>query len=209
MRFGRDLFHPSVETAVTARAPTKTAAFRAVCGVVRIREVDHRERSGPRRDRPGPGIRAQDVTPSRHEIEGARPTTEGPGHIADRPRSGHRIYDEITGTRVPTDHVCCATRGGHAVERCVASTRMAGGLRGEVPRRVGFQIGPAQHLPRLRRNHGLRGRGGRRHGRWYTAGPYERRPQREICESENLAREERSAEGSGGPSPGSGTARAA
>src|SRR6266852_5218124 len=43
-------------------------------------------------------------------------------------------------------------------------------------------------------------------GRWYTAGLYERRLQREICESENLPREGRIAEGSAGPPRGSGTA---
>jgi len=164
MRFQRDLFHLIVETCIAARDSTKTAGVRAVCDVVRVRGVDHRKGGGLRRDRPGPGICAQDVRPSRHEIERDRPTTQSPSHIADRPRPRHRVHDEITGTRVPTHEVRRATCGGHAVERRVARIRMAGGLRREVPRGVGFQVGAAQHLPRLCRNHGLRGRSGRRHG---------------------------------------------
>src|SRR5256712_7350409 len=105
---------------MATRDATKTAEVRAVGHVVRIRGVDHREGGGLRRDRPGPGIRAQDVRPSRHEIERDRPTTEGPGHIADRPRSGHRIYEEITGTCGTTDPDRRANPCSHAVARRVA-----------------------------------------------------------------------------------------
>src|SRR5207244_6291261 len=85
MRFRDDLFHLVVETRVAARDSTKTAGVRAVCDVVRIRGVDHRQRGGLRRDRPGTGIRAEDVGPSRHErSEEHTSELQSPDHLVCR-----------------------------------------------------------------------------------------------------------------------------
>src|SRR2546427_445766 len=74
---------------------------------------------------------------------------------------------------------------GHVVRIRGVDHREGGGLRRDGP-------GPGKAVSAM--------------GEWYTAGQYERRPQREICESENLPREGRIVEGSGGPPRGSGTA---